>query len=63
MSSTLASLNMDVYGPWYVAVLCLFLAAAQRNAGREEARQELIEKIVSGELNVEEVRTHSLSLG
>ena len=47
--------NLETYGPWYVAVVCLFLAATQRKAGREEARQELIDKIVSGEINVQEV--------
>ena len=53
--STTATLNLQVYGAWYVAALCLFVAAAQRNAGREDARQELIDKIVNGEINVQEV--------
>ena len=47
--------NLDAYGPWSVAIVCLFLAATQRKAGREEARQELIDKIVSGEINIQEV--------
>ena len=55
VGSTASTLNLDAYGPWYVAAFCLFVAAAQRGAGREEARQELIDKIVSGELDVEEV--------
>ncbi len=55
VGSTAATLHLEAYGPWYVAVFCLFVAAAQRGAGREEARQELIDKIVSGEIDVEEV--------
>lgn len=60
VGNTAATLNLDAYGPWYVAVFCLFVAAAQRGAGREEARQELIDKIVSGELDVEEVSKYYL---
>jgi hypothetical protein len=56
VEATTTTINLELYGPWYVAVFCLFLAATQRNAGREEARRELIEKIVSGELDVNEVR-------
>ena len=60
VEGTTTTVNLEQYGPWYVAVFCLFLAATQRNAGREEARRQLIDKIVSGELDVNEVRNISL---
>jgi hypothetical protein len=60
VEGTSTTLNIAAYGPWYVAAACLFVAASQRSAGRDEARSELVEKIVKGELNVEEVRTVSV---
>jgi hypothetical protein len=55
VAQILDRIQFEVYGAWYVAAICLLLAAVQREAGREEAFREFRDKIWRGEITVEEV--------
>jgi hypothetical protein len=39
------ALKFPEYGPWYAAALCLIIAVTQRQAGKDEARQEFEQQL------------------
>mmetsp|Transcript_16203 Transcript_16203/g.23070 ORF Transcript_16203/g.23070 Transcript_16203/m.23070 type:complete len:519 (+) Transcript_16203:374-1930(+) len=61
--ATAASLKLDLdairsslqdHGSWYITLLAIFFAAAQKNAGREEARDEFSSELLDSRQRVQE---------
>lgn len=52
----LDQLDLVGTGPWALTVAAIMFGMKQRSAGSEEAKREILKKIGSGELNVDEVR-------
>jgi len=45
----LTSLNLETYGPWYVAVAALIVGLAQRGAGKEEVRAKMEQELAAAQ--------------